>query len=70
MLGDLISGNKATKDSTTTSQKSAVKDVIGGIVSGNKTSTDSTKTKATTTDNVKNVLGGLLGKKKKKDTVN
>lgn len=71
LVGDLISGNKAKKDSASTAQKSAVKDVLGSIVSGNKTTTaDSTQAKATTKDAVKNVLGGLLsGKKKQKDTV-
>ncbi len=72
LVGDLISGNKAKKDSATTKQNNAVKDVLGGIVSGNKTTTDSTQTKTNTAtkDAVKNVLGGLLGGKKKlKDTV-
>jgi len=73
MLGDLIAGNKAKKDSTSTAQSNAVKDVIGGIIGGNKTTTaDTTKTKTNTQtkDAVKNVLGGLLGgKKKAKDTV-
>lgn len=73
LLGDLISGNKAKKDSTSTAQKNAVKNVLGSIVNGNKTTTDSTKTKTTTTptkEAVKNVLGGLLGGKKKvKDSV-
>lgn len=72
MLGDLISGNKAKKDSTSTAQSNAVKDVIGGIMGGNKTKTDSSKTKTNTQtkDAVKNVLGGLLGgKKKAKDSV-
>ncbi|MGA9649064.1 AsmA-like C-terminal region-containing protein, partial [Pedobacter sp.] len=71
MLGDLISGNKAKKDSTSAKQNTAVKDVIGGIV-GNKstnTPTDSTKTTTPTKDAVKNVLGGLLNKKKQKDTI-
>ncbi|MFI0428543.1 AsmA-like C-terminal region-containing protein [Mariniflexile sp. HMF6888] len=69
MLGDLIAGNKTKKDSATTSQNNAVKEVLGGIVGGDKTTTtDSTKTN-TTKDAVKNVLGGLLNKKKQKDTV-
>ncbi|MEN3324764.1 AsmA-like C-terminal region-containing protein [Mariniflexile soesokkakense] len=71
MLGDLIAGNKAKKDSATTNQNNTVKEVLGGIVGGNKptATTDSTKTN-TTKDAVKNVLGGLLsGKKKQKDTV-
>jgi hypothetical protein len=71
MLGDLISGNKTKKDSTSTNQNNVVKDVIGGLVGDNKAATpDSTKTKTTTKDAVKNVLGGLLGgNKKQKDTV-
>lgn len=69
MLGDLISGNKAKKDSTSTAQSNSVKDVLGGIIGGNKT-TDSTKTNTSTKETVKNVLGGLLGgSKKAKDTV-
>lgn len=71
MLGDLIAGNKTKKDSATTSQNNAVKEVLGGIIGDNKTTTttDSTKTNTTTKDAVKNVLGGLLNKKKQNDTV-
>ncbi|MFG6686698.1 AsmA-like C-terminal region-containing protein [Mariniflexile sp. HNIBRBA6329] len=71
ILGDLISGNKAKKDSTSTAQSNSVKDALSGIVGGSKTTTDSTKTTTTPTtkDAVKNVLGGLLNKKKQKDTV-
>lgn len=71
LLNNLISGNKSKSDSIKTQQNNSVKEVFNGIVGGNKTtSTDSTKTK-TTTNTVKNVLGGLLGNKKKaKDTVN
>lgn len=70
LLNDLIAGNKAKKDSASTAQTNAVKDVLGSIVGGNKTTTDTTKTKTTTKDAVKNALGGLLSSKKKaKDTV-
>ncbi|MCF7559209.1 AsmA family protein [Sabulilitoribacter multivorans] len=66
MLGDLIGSNKTKTDSLQKNQNNTVKDVLDGIT-GNKTQTDSTKTN-TTKDAVKNVLGGLLNKKKK-DTV-
>lgn len=71
MLNDLIAGNKAKKDSASSAQTNAVKDVLGSLVGGNKTTTDTTKKSTTTTkDAVKNALGGLLGSKKKaKDTV-
>lgn len=72
MLGDLISGNKTKKDSTSSTQKNTAKDILGGIIGGNKTTTktDSTKTTTPTKEAVKNVLSGLLGgRKKAKDTV-
>src|SRR5690606_24568857 len=60
--------------------KDKIKDLLGGLSGNNtdtKTETDTTKTNTTTTkkdevkEGVKNVLGGLLGgKKKKKDSVN
>ena len=69
MLGDLIGGNKTKTDSIKNEQNNTVKTVLGDIVGSNKTSTDSTKTN-TTKDAVKNVLGGLLSKKKKvQDTI-
>ncbi|MFV0564305.1 MAG: AsmA-like C-terminal region-containing protein [Flavobacteriaceae bacterium] len=70
LLDNLLNGKTASTDSTKTQQNNAVKDVLNDIIGGNKTTTDSTKTKQqTATDNVKNVLGGLLGgKKKSKDT--
>ncbi len=64
MLGDLIGGNQTKTDSLKNEQNNAIKDVLGTIVGDNKTSNDSTKTN-TTKDAVKNVLGGLLSKKKK-----
>ncbi|MBU3821932.1 AsmA family protein [Flavobacteriaceae bacterium XHP0103] len=82
MLGDLISGNKSKTDSIKTQQNNSVKDVLGGLMgttqegkkndSADTKTVDTTKTKTnTTTDAVKNVLGGFLGgKKKPKDTVN
>lgn len=70
MLGNLIGGNKTKTDSIKKEQTNSVKNVLEDIVGGNKTKKDSTKTN-TTNNTVKNVLGGLLNKKKKtKDTVN
>jgi hypothetical protein len=74
LIGNMIGGNKTKTDSLKQQQNNNVKEVLGGIISGNKTKTDTTSvetpTKTNTTENaVKNVLGGLL-KKKKKDTVN
>ena len=67
LIGDVIGGNKTKTDSVKQKQNDAIKDVLGDIV-GNK-KTDSTKTN-TTENAVKNVIGGLFGKKKKaKDTV-
>ncbi|WP_298237526.1 AsmA family protein [uncultured Algibacter sp.] len=77
MLGDIIGGNKTKTDSIKKDQNSVVQDVLKDMM-GNKpktkdtssTKTDSIKTNPTT-DAVKNVLGGLLSKKKKtKDTIN
>ena len=77
MLGDIIGGNKTKTDSIKKGQNSVVNDVLKDIM-GNKpkskdtttTKTDSIKTNPTT-EAVKNVLGGLLSKKKKtKDTIN
>ncbi|MGC1205826.1 MAG: AsmA-like C-terminal region-containing protein [Flavobacteriaceae bacterium] len=69
MLGDLIGGNKTKTDSIKNEQNNTVKAVLGDIIVSNKTPTDSTKTNATK-DAVKNVLGGLLSKKKKvQDTI-
>lgn len=73
LLGNLISGNKSKSDSLKTEQNNVVKDVLGGLM-GNKTK-DSTSTSVKTDsikvnqgkEAVKNVLGGLLNKKK--DTV-
>ncbi|KAA5820501.1 AsmA family protein [Algibacter amylolyticus] len=71
LIGDVIGSNKTKTDSVKTQQNNAIKDVIGGIIGSNKT-TDSTKTSTTgntkTQETVKNVLGGLFGKKEK-DTV-
>ncbi len=67
MLGDIIGSNKTKTDSIKKEQNNVVKDVLGGIVNGNKTPIDSTNTNSNTAtkDAVKNVLGGLLGEKKK-----
>ncbi|MDD7884422.1 AsmA family protein [Flavivirga sp. 57AJ16] len=70
LISGVIGGNKTKTDSIKKEQKKSVKDVLGDIVGTNKNQqTDSTKT-TTTKDAVKNVLGGLLGgKKKKTDTI-
>ena len=71
LIGDVIGGNKSKVDSLKTQQNNTVKDVLGDIMGSNKTNTDSTTTNPKTTDAVKNVLGGLLNKKKKvQDTIN
>lgn len=64
MLGDLIRGNKTKTDSLKKEQNNSLNNVLADIIEGNKTQKDSTKT-ITTEESVKNVLGGLLGKKKK-----
>ncbi len=68
LLGGILTGNNTKTDSLKQQQNNTVNDVLDGIIGGSKT--DSTSTKSTT-NSVKNILGGLLGgKKKKKDTVN
>ncbi|WP_396602230.1 AsmA-like C-terminal region-containing protein [Algibacter sp. R77976] len=71
LIGDVIGGNKTKTDSVKQKQNDAIKEVLGDIIGGNKT-TDTTKTTTTpntkTQETVKNVLGGLFGKKEK-DTV-
>ena len=70
MLGNLIGTNQTKTDSLKQEQSSSVKTAITDLIGGSKSETDSTRTE-TTKETVKNVLGGLLGKKKKaQDTVN
>ncbi len=61
------------KDSTN-NQSSGVKEALGSLLGGAKKDSTQTDSIATKEDPVKNtaksILGGLLGKKKKKDTVN
>ncbi|MGB6268398.1 MAG: AsmA-like C-terminal region-containing protein, partial [Olleya sp.] len=67
VVGDILGGNKP-KDSTNTQTNNTVKDVIGGIISGNNKPKDSTKTDSLKPkDQVKDVINGLFGKKKKKE---
>lgn len=72
LLGGLL-GN-GTKDSTQTdSTKTSAADVLEGVLGNNKndsTQIDSTKKKDAVKDAATTILGSLLGKKKKKDTVN
>ncbi|MBJ6369360.1 AsmA family protein [Snuella sedimenti] len=81
MLGDLIGNNQSKSDSLKKQQNNAIKDVVSGIfnnrqpkvdsASVNKPKMDSTNTNANQTkETVKNVLGGLFGNKKTKDTIN
>lgn len=74
MLGDIVGGNKTKTDSIKKEQDNSVKDVLSGIIKTRGTQTDSVPTDSTKTPEktIKNVLGGLLGGKKKteKDTVN
>jgi len=68
-------GKQTTGDSTKTKTNSPVKDVIKDIFSGNNTPSTSPNTPKDSTKQpvnvVKDVLGGLFGKKKKKkDTIN
>ena len=68
MISDVISGNQTKTDSLKKEQNNTVERVLNDIVKPNKTPKDSTKTD-NTTEAVKNVLGGLFGKKKT-DTIN
>lgn len=71
LIGDVIGGNKTKTDSIKKEQDNTVKDVLKDIVK-NRTPRDSTNTDTvnSTEKVIKNVLGGLLGsKKKEKDTV-
>lgn len=70
ILGGVIGGTKP-KDSTQTSSNTAgdvLGSVLGGVLNGGTKPKDSTKTDSTKTkpDVIKDVLGGIFGKKKKK----
>tara|TARA_R110002049_G_scaffold293731_1_gene478944 strand:+ start:23174 stop:25846 length:2673 start_codon:yes stop_codon:yes gene_type:complete len=68
LIGNMIGGNKTKTDSIKQEQNNSVQNVLKDII-GNKPKTDTTSVKKDATkDAVKNVLGGLLNKKKK-DTV-
>ncbi|TBN02393.1 AsmA family protein [Hyunsoonleella flava] len=73
LIGDVIGGNKTKTDSIKKEQDNVVKDVLNDIVKS-KPQQDSTKVDSTnsTEKAIKNVLGGLLGnkKKKEKDSIN
>ena len=68
LINDVIGGNQTKTDSLKKEQNNAVENVLNDIIKSNKTPKDSTKTD-NTTEAVKNVLGGLL-RKKKTDTIN
>ncbi|WP_139001527.1 AsmA family protein [Hyunsoonleella aestuarii] len=77
MLGDIIGGNKTKTDSISKGQNSVINDVLKDIMGNNPETKDTTTTKTDsvktnpTSDVVKNILGGLLKKKKStKDTIN
>ncbi|PCJ91944.1 MAG: AsmA family protein [Flavobacteriaceae bacterium] len=80
LLGNLLSGNSSEKDTleNKSDAKTDVKEMLGGLLGGTTDKKDSTASKndsiAPKKDVVKEaaagILGGLLGKKKKKDTVN
>ncbi|GAA4971586.1 AsmA-like C-terminal region-containing protein [Algibacter aquimarinus] len=68
LIGDVIGGNKTKTDSLKKEQNNSVTDVLTDILKSKKpqdsTATDTTKS---STKVIKNVLGGLLGSKKKKE---
>ncbi|RDY58789.1 AsmA-like C-terminal region-containing protein [Flagellimonas nanhaiensis] len=67
---DLIADVFKQEGDSTETNSGGVKEALGDLLSGNKTQEDSTETKEDPVKNTaKNILGGLLGKKKK-DTVN
>ncbi|GAB1857008.1 AsmA-like C-terminal region-containing protein [Flavobacteriaceae bacterium MHTCC 0001] len=71
LIGNVIGGNKTKSDSLQKEQSSSVQGVITDILKSKKPQ-DSTTTNTTnsTEKAIKNVLGGLLGsKKKQKDTI-
>ncbi|MFB9056192.1 AsmA-like C-terminal region-containing protein [Mariniflexile ostreae] len=75
LIGGILGGNKTKTDSIKEQQNNSVQNVLKDIMS-NKSKSDTTSVKKdsiktnTTKDAVKNVLGGLLGgKKKANDTV-
>ncbi|GAA3646744.1 AsmA-like C-terminal region-containing protein [Flavivirga jejuensis] len=65
LISGVIGGNKTKTDSIKKEQNNSVKDVLGGIIGGEKDQTDSAEKTDAKKEAVKNVLGGLLSKKKK-----
>ncbi|QFZ55038.1 AsmA family protein [Oceanihabitans sp. IOP_32] len=72
LIGNVLGTHKTKTDSLKKEQNNTTKNVLESIINSNKTAKDSTSTKKNTTDAVKNVLGGILGSKKKntKDSIN
>ncbi|WP_452231018.1 MULTISPECIES: AsmA family protein [unclassified Lacinutrix] len=77
LIGDALGGTKPKTDSTKTQNSNPIKNVLNDIIGGNtantnntdSTNTETTPTKPTVEDGVKDILGGLFGGKKKKETV-
>lgn len=79
LIGGILAGNSSENDSTEQGSSGGVKEVLGGILGGNDTKKDEANPKTDSTTAKKDavretatgILGGLLGKKKKKkDSVN
>ena len=79
LIGDVLGGNEPKNDSTETQNNNPIKDALGDILGGNNnqentnTPKDSTKSDLppkdpTIEDGVKDILGGIFGGKKKKET--
>ncbi|WP_055443716.1 AsmA-like C-terminal region-containing protein [Lacinutrix himadriensis] len=76
LIGDALGGSKPKNDSTKTQTNNPIKNVLSDIIGGNSTNTNTTDTtntettpkKPTVEDGVKDILGGLFGGKKKKET--
>jgi len=69
LIGNVLGGNTKETDTTSTQQNNAVNNVLGSILGETTKNTDSTKSNSTE-NAVKGILGGIFGKKKKKDTIN
>lgn len=66
LIGNLIGGNTTKTDSVKQTPKETIKGALGGLIKNNTTKdTTSTAPPKTTKKVIKNVLGGLLGGKKK-----
>ncbi|WP_452226666.1 AsmA family protein [Lacinutrix cladophorae] len=76
LIGDAIGENNPKNDSTKTQTTNPIKNVLTDIIGGNNSNTNTTDTtntqttpkKPTVEEGVKDLLGGLLGGKKKQET--